>query len=220
MPSGPYFDGVETSITEHAAEAFGVIPARPEAQYAEEMTDSPIRARSEIDSRHAPTRSEYAADLGQPSTFQFVRQMVEHHAAQHHIEVVARVRQRLNHADLETYLDAGPGGVSTREFNHLRGGVDATDFRCRSGHPGGDDSQSAGAAAYVEHPLTGSDPSELNDPPMQSREPTKRKDRRAEVVETCPVNGPAFGVRSSVLRHATRRGLGLRRPVNIRIRGR
>jgi hypothetical protein len=43
---------------------------------------------------------------------------------------------------------------------------------------------------------------------MEGREPPKSKEGRPEVVEARPVNGPAFGVRSWIPHHATRRRNG------------
>jgi hypothetical protein len=154
MSSGSHLDRVEASVTDHGADALGMIRPGPEPQHAEEVTRPPTRGRPEIDGRHAPAWSEDAADLQQPAVLQLVGQVVKHQAAEHHVEVVVRVRERLDRRDLEAHPDAGASGVAARERDHLRGRVDSTGFSRLTGHEGGHDGQPAGPAPHVEDPLT------------------------------------------------------------------
>ena len=116
MAGGPHLDCVEARVTEHRAEVFGVIPPRPEAKDAEEMTERPVGRRAEIDGHHAPPWLEHAPDFCQPSTLQLVGQMVKHEAVQHHVEVVVRIRERLDRSNLEAYPHARLCRVSVREL--------------------------------------------------------------------------------------------------------
>lgn len=48
MAGGPHLYRVEAGFAEHLAEALGVVPPGPEAEYTEEMTDSLSRRGPEV----------------------------------------------------------------------------------------------------------------------------------------------------------------------------
>jgi hypothetical protein len=48
-------------------------------------------------------------DLREPSTLQLIGQIVQHQAAQHHVEVIVRKREGFDHPDLEARRQAGLG---------------------------------------------------------------------------------------------------------------
>src|SRR5262245_6775266 len=136
MPRRPHLHGLEARLTDHLSKSRGMVPPGPETQHAEEMADPLLRRRPEVYRHQAPGRTEHAVDLSQPSTLQLIGEMVEHQAAQDHIETLVRRREGFDHPDLEARRHAGAGRPVASQLDHLRGGVDPADLApgpCRGG---------------------------------------------------------------------------------------
>ncbi len=153
MTCGPHLHRPKTLLAEQLAKVLGVVPPRPEAQHAQDMAESLPGCRAEVDGYKAPTRLEYTADLREPPTLQSIGQMVEHQAAQHHVEAVIRVRKRLDRPDLEAHLHA----CSLR----IRWPCDSP----------GKDGEPTRSASHVEDPLARRDGGKLNHLSPKGRHP-------------------------------------------------
>jgi hypothetical protein len=109
MPGRPHLDRIEVGAAQHRSDVLGMVRSPPEPEHAEEVTEPVAGRGAEVDGHEAPRWPEYAPDLRQPSMLQVVGQVVEHQTAQHRVEVVLWVWERLDHAHFETDRDARAG---------------------------------------------------------------------------------------------------------------
>ncbi len=171
MTCGPHLHRPKTLLAEQLAKVLGVVPPRPEAQHAQDMAESLPGCRAEVDGYKAPTRLEYTADLREPPTLQSIGQMVEHQAAQHHVEAVIRVRKRLDRPDLEAHLHACSLRIPASQVDHLgRRVYPASLARWPCDSPG-KDGEPTRSASHVEDPLARRDGGKLNHLSPKGRHP-------------------------------------------------
>jgi len=172
-----------------------MIPSCPEAQHAQDMPESMPGGRAEVHGYQASARFENAADFREPALLQVIRQMVEHQAAQYHVEERVRVRERLDRRDLEPNLNAGPGRIPPSQADHLGRWVDAERLARSSSDASGNDRESSWATPHVQDPLTRGDGGEPHQLATQGRHPSEGKDRCPKVVELSPPDGLSLGMR-------------------------
>ncbi len=80
---------------------------------------------------------------------------MQHHRAQHSVEVTIGERQRLGKPILEDNLDAGLARLLTGPGNHLRRGVDPVHRAHRPDLPLGRNRKGARSAAHIQDSLAG-----------------------------------------------------------------
>ena len=68
MTGGSDLNCLVAGVPEHRTEVLGVIPARPQAENAEKVTDPLSGVRAEVDGQEASRGPEHAVGLPQPST--------------------------------------------------------------------------------------------------------------------------------------------------------
>lgn len=79
---------------------------------------------------------------------------MQHHRAQHGVELSIGKWQRLGKPVSECNLDAGLSRLLIGPDNHLRGGVNPVHRACRPDLPLGRNCKSARSAAYIQDGLT------------------------------------------------------------------
>src|SRR5579863_1797744 len=89
--------------------------------------------------------------------------MMQHHRAQHNVELCILEWQRLHKPVLEDDLDPSPGRLLTGPCEHLRRGVNPVHRASCPDLPLGRDCQGACSAAYIQDVLAGGQASEAKD---------------------------------------------------------
>jgi hypothetical protein len=164
------------------------------------------RGGSEIDGQHPAAGLEHSSNLGSALAAELARQMMQHHRAQHHVELSIGERQRLDQRVLEDNLDPSLARLLVGPREHLRRGVNPVHCVCGSNLALGRDRKRASSAAHIQDLLAGGQACEAKDLFPKSTFSTERQQPEREVIERRLVKDEAGGLSRGMRKN---RGCGI-----------
>ncbi len=150
-------DSFEAGGACERAEALGVFGTTAQAEKAEDMTDAMARRRAEIKRDETPIRLEDPERFGEAAPLEIGREVVEHEARQHDIEVIVRRGDGFDTGYLKTRSALRAGRFARRQPDHLRRWIDSEGLPRRSNRLRRGKRQSARPASSIEDPIAGND---------------------------------------------------------------
>src|SRR6266568_2613075 len=151
------------------------------------------RGGSEIDGQHPAAGLEHSSNLGSALAAELARQMMQHHRAQHHVELSIGERQRLDQRVLEDNIDPSLARLLVGPREHLRRGVNPVHCACGSNPALGRDRKRASSAAHIQDLLAGGQACEAKDLFPKSTFSTERQQPEREVIDRRLVKNEAGG---------------------------